>query len=202
MDRLDAQRQNSQAAKQTAKTLLQKPLHWVNNSASTARRPWSSLTAAAKAVTALCLTSKKSSRKTSNTGFNLHKGRSTRPFFHVARHQLPSDGLDTDKYKKGRVQHVLFPFTLQVEFFNYFQVFIQFVHQRLTGWDFQAHNVFVGNAFDVFGQRTQGVAVCRNQYTFAAQDGRSNLVFPERQDALEVTLRFSPSGTTSLGRLA
>ena len=129
---------NSQAAKQTAKTLLRKPLHWANNSASTAHRPWSSLTAAAKAVTALCLTSKKSSRKTSNTGFNLHKGRSTRPFFHVARHQLPSDGLDTDKYKKGRVQHVLFPFTLQVEFFNYFQVFIQFVHQRLTGWDFQA----------------------------------------------------------------
>ena len=31
-----------------------------------------------------------------------------RPFFHVACHQLPSDGLDTDKYKKGRVQHVLF----------------------------------------------------------------------------------------------
>ena len=37
----------------------------------------------------------------------------------------------------------------------------------------------------MFGQRTQGVAVCRNQYTFAAQDGRSDLVFPERQDALE-----------------
>ena len=32
--------------------------------------------------------------------------------------------LNADKYKKGRVRHVLFPFTLQVEFLNHFQVFI------------------------------------------------------------------------------
>ena len=64
------------------------PLRWANNSASTVRRPWSSLTAAAKAVTALCPTSKKSSRKTSNTGLNLHQGRFTRPFFISSCHQL------------------------------------------------------------------------------------------------------------------
>ena len=39
-----------------------------------------------------------------------------------------------------------YPQSLQIEFFNYFQIVVQFVHQRLTGRNFQAHDVFVGNA--------------------------------------------------------
>ena len=109
---------SSQAEKQTVKTLLRKPLHWANNSASTAPRPWSSLTVAAKAVTALCLTSKKSSRKTSNTGFNLHKGRFMRPFFMSPAINCLQTASILTSTKKDVSNTSFFPFTLQVEFFQ------------------------------------------------------------------------------------
>ena len=87
-----------------------------------------------------------------------------------------------------------YPQSLQIEFFNYFQIVVQFVHQRLTGRDFQAHDVFVGNAFDVFCQCAQGVAVCGDQDALAAQNSGGDLVFPERQYALQSNFQIFAVG--------
>ena len=68
---------------------------------------------------------------------------------------------------------------------NGFQIIIEFVNQRSSGGDVQVTDLALVNVVQVLDQSTEGVSVGGNQNSLSVLELRSNIGFPERNNAVK-----------------